>query len=95
MTEAPFLGYGTPEALETAIKSGEGKHLVVYREGLFNTSVCSDLAQEEVVARMARRISGTTNGWTLSTNDHFATGQPNPCPCDKNPETHTHYLFDA
>ena len=94
MTTAPFMGYGSPQALEAAIKSSEDEHLVVYREGLCYSSVCSDLPQVEVVARMAHRICGTTNGWTLA-EENFNDGQPNPSPCDKRPATHKHFLFAA
>ena len=73
----------------------EGEDFTVYREGLFSASVCSSLPQSEVLERMAARPCGTTAGWMLSDNPTFSGGEPNPCPCDQNPATHRHYLFDA
>ena len=88
-----FIGYGSPEALEAAITAEEGDDFTIYSEGLVNASVCSSLGLEETVARMQRRISGTDAGFILSENKNFSTGQTNPCPCERNPKTHQHYLF--
>ena len=87
-----YLGYGSPEKLEKAITQEEDEDFVVYAEGLLYLSVCSSLPQEEVEARMHRRISGASGGWTLA-EKLFRWGEPNPCPCDMKPETHKHYLF--
>jgi len=92
--EIPFLGFGSPEALEAAITKEEDDEFVVYAEGVFYASVCSCLPESEVVARMARRPSGTSSGWTL-TEEGIKDGTPNPCPCDEKPSTHQHYLFAA
>lgn len=94
MTDS-FMGYGSPQALEDAIKEGEGPDFMVYGEGLLYASVCSSLPQEEVEARMAARPCGTSMGWTISEAEEFADGQSNPRPCDTDPETRKHYLFDA
>lgn len=67
----------------------------VYAEGLFYASVCSSLTKEQTQDRMAARPSGTSFGWQLSEDEKFANGQPNPCPCDQQPDTHTHYLFEC
>ena len=67
---------------------------VVYAEGLCYASVCSPLPQADVEARMAARLCGTQAGWALA-EEPFQTGEPNPCPCDKRPATHKHYLFTA
>ena len=91
---AGFLDFGSPEALEKALTAGESEDFVVYNEGLCYASVCSSLPVEEVQARMQRRPSGTTRGWRLS-EEAFAGGQPNPCPCDQRPDTHKHYVFVA
>lgn len=90
-----FLGYGSPEKLEAAIKAQEDERLVVYTEGLCFASVCSDLAVEEVAQRMKTRISGTTHGWGFSKNETFKDGEPNPCPCNRKPNTHKHFLFEC
>ena len=88
--EGPFLGYGSPEALERAITQEESFDFQVV-EGLCYATVCTSLSQDEAVARMKRRPSGTTGGWCLS-DEAFADGHPNPCACDRLPD-HTHYLF--
>ena len=54
-----FAGYGSPEKLEKAITAEEDERFTVYTEGLCYASVCSNLPQEEVIARMRRRPSGT------------------------------------
>lgn len=68
---------------------------VIYGEGLFYASVCSNLPAEEVAARMHAHLCGTTKGWTPSDEQAFANGEPNPSPCNVWPATHTHYLFAA
>jgi hypothetical protein len=66
----------------------------VYSEGPMACSVCSALPVEELVERLnAERPSGTTGGWQLDPSPTFKGGEPNPCPCDRDPETRKHYLF--
>lgn len=89
-----FLGYGSPEDLEAAIRKEEGDDFEVYSEGLVYASVCSSLPEQEVVARMRRRISGTKGGWVMAAGG-FADGTANPHPCDRKPDTHRHYLFSC
>ena len=79
------------EAVEALSPTSE---FVIYAEGLCGASVCSSLPQAEVERRMAAIPCGTRNGWTFAA-EPFDADTPNPCPCDKNPETHTHYLFNA
>ena len=89
-----FMGYGSPQRLEQAIEESEGKpsdEFCIYAEGLVSASVCSSLREEEVERRMARVITGVGK-WTLAKGD-FSDGNPNPCACDKKPNTHKHYLF--
>lgn len=88
--EGSFLGYGSPEALEQAIKKDESSEFQVH-EGIAYARVCTSLSKEEAVARMRRRPSGTSHGWVFA-DEPFSDATPNPCPCDKLPN-HTHYLF--
>lgn len=88
-----YAGYGSPEKLEQAIRAEEGPDFIVH-EALCFATVCSDLPQEEVEARMHRRPCGTRTGWAFSEAE-FSPGIPNPCPCKDNPDTHKHYLFSA
>ena len=94
MTRKAFMGYGSPEELEKAITKDEDADFTVYTEGLCYASVCSSLPVEEVVARMARRLSGV-NAWALSKKVTFSGGEPNPCSCEDYPETRQHFLFEC
>ena len=64
----------------------------IYATGLCSASVCSSLPQREVERRMAGEMTGV-GPWLFAHGEKFATGQPNPCPCNKQPETHKHFLF--
>ena len=67
-----------------------------YSIGPFCASVCSSLTPDETVARMnVMHPSGTRNGWMLSDDKTFRQGGPNPGPCERNPETHKHYLLNC
>lgn len=66
----------------------------IYTAGLCCASVCSSLPKKEVGRRMARELTGV-GPWHLSKDKTFSGGEPNPCPCNENPKTHTHYLFNC
>lgn len=72
-----------------------GSAVNVFSEGLFYASVCTSLGDEATDAAMATRPSGTRGGWTRSADTHFAEGQTNPCPCDTEPDTRRHVLYEA
>lgn len=66
-----------------------------YAVGLCEASVCSSLGKAETRARLNRqRPTGIKSRWRLA-KESFATGEPNPHPCENFPETHNHYLFDC
>jgi hypothetical protein len=69
-----------------------------YAEGLMAASVCAprDMPRDEVV-RLAnlKYPAGTDLGWAISADATFRTGEPNPSPCDGNPETRLHYLLNC
>lgn len=76
----------------------EMEKVIPYSIGPMTASVCADnsLSLEEVVTEFNKiSPSGTMNGWGLSPDTHFLQGQPNPCPCDRYPETRKHYLFNC
>ena len=80
-----FLGYGSPEALEEAIKQSEGEQNIdftIYAGGLLSALVCSSLSQDEVEKRMKQVITGTKAGWSFAKGENFTAGEPNPCPCN-------------
>lgn len=68
-------------------RAAAADQLVVYAEGMLACSVCAaaDLNADQV-AELVNRLNpaGTTNGWGIA-DEPFATGSPNPCPCDDNP----------
>jgi len=38
--------------------------------------------------------TGISSPWAIS-DDDFADGHPNPCPCDQQPESRLHYLLNC
>lgn len=65
----------------------------IYSSGLVYCSVCSSLTLEETTARLnTEQPTGIASPWALA-DEPFKGGEPNPCPCNSNPETHKHYLF--
>ena len=66
----------------------------IYAKGICSASVCSSLPKKEVKRRMARELTGV-GPWQLSKDKTFSSGKTNPCPCNKNPMTHAHYLFNC
>lgn len=65
--------------------------------GLCYATICTDEADLDVAVTQARQLlgpSGTTRGWQRSEDERFATGQPNPCPCEQNSEAR-HLLLDC
>jgi len=67
-----------------------------YSIGIVCASVCSRLSKEDTKERMNRENpTGLEHGWDFCKDKTFKTGQPNPCPCEDEPETHKHYLFNC
>ncbi len=69
---------------------------VVYSEGMVCTSVCTNMPLDMATERLnAERPTGISSKWHLSQDKAFSGGQENPCPCDRHPLTHKHYLFNC
>ena len=67
-----------------------------YRVGVMMASVCSSLPLDATGRRLnAERPTGIPSPWQPSGDAAFRSGEPNPCPCERNPETHKHYLFEC
>jgi len=66
---------------------------VVYSWGLYYASICTSLSLKETEERLNIELpTGIKSQWKKAEED-FHTGQSNPCPCERYPETHKHYLF--
>ena len=76
------------------VEEEAGDAFAIIREGMLSATVCSSLEKGEVERMMAKIPCGTTNGWALA-DRAFNDGSPNGRPCERKPETHSHYLFDA
>lgn len=71
-------------------------NIFIYAEGFCNLSVCvpKNMPIDEVTTAInEERPSGVTHPWKHSENETFSGGEPHPCSCNKNPDTHIHYLF--
>lgn len=67
-----------------------------YAVGIANASVCTSLTDEQATARLnTEHPTGIDSPWSISPDDTFASGQPNPRPCDDLPATHRHILFSC
>ena len=64
--------------------------------GVVYASVCTSLTVEEATEALNRAApTGISSAWALSDDKTFANGTPMPCPCEPNPATHKHYLFNC
>lgn len=74
------------------------KDMLVYASGLACMSVCvpNDWTREQV-AEVANRMrpNGLPTDWQVSEAPQFAGGEPNPCPCNADPDNRTHYLVEC
>ena len=67
-----------------------------YAIGFVSASVCSSLPIEETTERLnAEHPTGISSRWQLSDEPTFSGGEPNPCACNRWPDTHKHYLFEC
>jgi hypothetical protein len=69
---------------------------IVYDLGIVYAAVCTSLTEAETVARVNEQYpTGIDSRWEISKQPNFATGEPHPCPCEKLPITHKHYLLSC
>lgn len=67
-----------------------------YAMGLAYASVCTSLTDAEATQRLNAQHPTGVGPWQVSAKGHFADGvSPNPCPCDRHPDTHRHILFEC
>ena len=67
----------------------------LYAIGLLHVSACAPVRMG--VAEVATEVDGLNptglkHGWVVEA-EAFATGEPNPCPCNDHPETRRHWLL--
>lgn len=73
----------------------EEPRVIVYSVGICAASVCAinDADADEVAAAVnAAAPTGISSKWEVS-DEAFATGEPNPCPCNGRPESRRHWLL--
>lgn len=68
---------------------------MLYSVGLIAASVCTSLPIEKATERLNLEHPSGVTPWHPSEDKTFRSGEPNPCPCDRYPETHKHYLFNC
>jgi hypothetical protein len=74
------------------------REVVVYATGLVVCSVCAsaDMDADAVEAAVnAVSPTGISSEWQCSSDPVFATGEPQPGPCDRLPETRRHWLMEC
>jgi len=70
--------------------------IVIIATGLVYTSVCTRLSDEKAEKWLNRnQPTGISSKWSVSKDKTFGSGEPNPCKCQKWPETHRHMLFSC
>jgi hypothetical protein len=64
-----------------------------YAVGLVCASVCTSLSDTQATDLLNRQHpTGIDSPWRIA-DEPFATGEPNGCRCERNPQTHRHLLF--
>ena len=72
------------------------EELEVYSNGLVHCSLCTNIKSKKRVEQMVnlKNPTGISSPWRIS-KDNFRSGESNPCPCERKPETHKHYLMEC
>jgi hypothetical protein len=76
---------------------GDGR-VHVYRAGLVYLSACApaDMPPGEIeTAVNTQHPTGIASGWAMSDDKTFSGGEPNPAPCDKDPQGRRHHLLSC
>lgn len=58
----------------------------IYASGLCHTSACAPMTfngEQVAEAVNAKLPTGLDHGWSISPDETFRTGQPNPCQCEQ------------
>lgn len=66
----------------------------VLRIGLMTASVCTAHDVDETTRKLNLvHPTGLSWEWSPAKDPMFASGQTNPCKCEKRPDTHMHRLY--
>lgn len=71
--------------------------VLIYAVGVCMLSACAaiEIDRDVVVkAANATETTGLDHGWAIA-DENFATGEPNPCPCNNFPTTRRHWLLSC
>lgn len=66
--------------------------LNVYGRGLTHASVCTTLSVPDSIYLLNLQHPGVPHWWTMAPIK-FGDGKPNPCACERSPDTHQHVLL--
>ena len=86
-----------PESGVKEVKSGRRNDNLpafsVYASDIIYANVCTSLSLEKATM-MINNVFPTKTGsrWSIA-GENISGSEPNPCPCNESPGTHTHYLF--
>lgn len=78
------------EKIESGIPSQATPEFTRLSEKMLSIQVCTSLSDEDATARANLMPSGTSFGWVLSDRPEVA-----PVPCNDQPETHRHLIFEC
>lgn len=79
------------------MKMSEPYDVVIYGSGLVACSVCAPAEMDPLkVEERVNQIhpTGIVSPWSVSSDEHFNSGQPNPCECEKE-SGRLHYLMEC
>lgn len=78
--------------------SATAERVTAYAVGICAASVCAaaDASPDEIAdAINASYPTGISSRWRVSGDPTFASGEPNPCPCNEEPESRRHWLLEC
>lgn len=71
--------------------------VIVYASGIVACSACAPKTMDraEVESQVNAKVpTGLDHGWSISPDEKFKSGQPNPCQCEDD-ESRVHYLLNC
>jgi len=73
------------------------EELEIYANGIVHCSVCTNVRSRKRIEELVnqKNPTGISSHWQISKSKIFSGGILNPCPCEKYPETHKHYLMEC